>query len=182
MMKKKTKSNILGGSKRTRQVFGVNPWVKLLGYVLIAAVVVMGLYLLLSADKYEKAIKEAEEETEEVVEETKAIVEEEPEEEEETVKEEIEEESIVYDYDHPYGDTSMDSDFSDNCKRFINNLKSDIDSLYEYKLKAQESYDEALAELKDAEDNLNEANENLDKKRQSLEESRQSCIESGSPN
>ncbi len=179
-MKRTTKSKILGGSRRTRKVFGVNPFIKLLGYVLIAAVVVMGLYLLLNAEKQDREIKAAEEEKE-VVKETKAAVEEEAEEVEKTEKVEIEE-SIDFDYDHPYGDTSQDSEFSENCKTFINDLKSDIDALYEYKLEVQDSYDEQIDELKRAEEKFDEAKKDLEEKRDELGETRQSCIDTGSPN
>jgi len=147
-MKRHTKSKLLGGSKRTRKVFGVNPLVKLLGYVLIAAVVVIGLYLLLSVKEQEQAIKTAETEKE-AVQETKAVIEEEPD-------EEVKEEKIIisdeFDYDNPYGDISNDEGFSDNCKRFINDLKSDMDSLYEHKIEAEENYEDMMDEIKRAEE------------------------------
>lgn len=183
-MKSHVKSRILGGSRRTRQVFGVNPIIKLLGYLLIAAVVIAGLYLIFGAEKHDKAIKAGEEEKDIIQDiDTDAAPEERDEGEKASSKENITGESpyYLYDYDNPYGDTSNDEGFTGNCKTFMNDLKYDIDKLYEFKVKAQKDYDEKLAELDKAEEKLEKAMEDIKNKRESLEETRQSCIATGNP-
>lgn len=170
---------MLGGSRRTRKVFGMNPLIKLLGYILIAAVVIIGIYLLLSIEKQEQKIGAGKAE-EKAAPQEKEVKEQIGREVENTSRETAEPEE--YDYDSPYGDTGRDSEFSSNCKRFINDLKSDIDALYEHKIEAQEDYEDRVEEMKRAERKLEEAKEDIDNKRKELEETRQSCIDTGSPN